>query len=182
MGGLLFHQTVNSGRRLEDEVCNVLQPYTSHLYKNVRLATNLTEKGSTEIDVIAVLGSYVLVFEVKNVSSMVGGLDSDFWKMRGSTSGEEYTALNVFTQNRLHCSVLKNTIRRSRFASGINLGLPAIVPIVIVPDSCNIEESVRSAGILSITELERQIPMMSFSQTLPIGVELDCLLTNYLVK
>ena len=146
-----FHETIGAGRRAEQEVIDVLRRYTRHVYNSVRVDTLLTKKGDTEIDVLAAIADVILVVEVKNVRKIDGELKNTFWSLEGMETGQRYSTLNVLMQNRIHLRSFRNAWQ-SRHGKA-----PGIISTIVVPNGCQVCESLQSCGILTVHEFSQQI-------------------------
>lgn len=146
-----FTDARNAGTRAEVAVQDVLNRYTKHVYKNVRIDTLFTKTGNTEIDIIAALADIILILEVKNVSKIEGGYYDSYWYLTGLESGERYSTLNVLTQNRIHARSFKNYWYATRREI-----LP-VVSVVVVPNGCVVPEDIADGGVLTLEQFERQV-------------------------
>ena len=179
---LKFEKTYERGKEFEDEVAAVFKQYSRHVYCGVKIDTNMTEIGHTEIDIVAALDSFIFIVEVKNVISIVGKLTDDYWLMRGKSAEEPYTAMNVFTQNRLHCEAFQqawlSNILDNRTDKSIlqNIEIPKVISIVVVRDGAEIPEELKTGGIFTLHELSEQLPSIQLKNKSDIGYKLDYLL------
>lgn len=148
---LSYSKTQTSGNRAEALVSDTLKRYTKHVYKNVRVDTLYTKSGTTEIDVLAALADVLLVVEVKNVAQIDGNVGDMNWRFVGLETGEKYSALNVFTQNRIHVRSLKSAWFANRGE------IPCVISTVVVPNDCVLTDELREAGILTMQEFAYQV-------------------------
>lgn len=166
-----FSETVRAGTRAENEVYEVLQKYTRHVYRNCRVDTLYSKAGNTEIDILAALADVLLVVEVKNVRSIEGDLSLHYWRLEGLETGQEYSTLNVLTQNRIHTRSLKDAwfARRHEF--------PIVMSVVVVPNGCSIPAVLRGAGVLEVRQFDLQLAalMRKYSGRAKYGYTLDYL-------
>ena len=166
---LRFFETVQSGKRAEQVVIDTLKQYSKHTYNNIRIPTLYNQGGSTEVDVVSAIDDVIIVVEVKNIRSIVGSADDTFWKMRGFENGEEYSAINILMQNRIHVRALKNKWYELRGE------FPPVVSLVVVPNSCEIPQSLEDAGIETVEGflLALQDVVSSGGQIPQLGYALD---------
>lgn len=146
-----FIDTKYAGMRAEETVKDVLSKYTKYIYTNLRVDTLLTKNGFTEIDIIAAVSDVLLVVEVKNVKRITGSVKDPMWVLQGAERGEEYTALNVLTQNRIHVRSLKDAwfINRGEF--------PVVISVVVVPNICEIPDELQECGIMTVSDFSVQV-------------------------
>lgn len=166
-----FYETKQAGKRAEDLVAEVLQSYTKHVYRNVRVDTLYTKTGTTEIDIVAAVSDVLLVVEVKNVRSITGSIYDNFWELQGGERGDFYSSLNVFTQNRIHVRALKNIwfALRNEF--------PVVISVVVVPNNCVVPDDLKDSGILTVSEFSVQVAELCISnESTKYGYALDFLM------
>ena len=168
---LKFNQTKDSGKRFESRVKSVVESYTKFVYTNVKIDTLFTQNGFTEVDVLAAFGDCLLVLEAKNVCSIQGSPSDMTWEMCGSVSAQDYTALNVFMQNRIHVKSLKD------YWYVTNLEMPKVCSLVIVPDDCNVSDELRVATV-TLSELNTQIAELHITGQPKYGYQLDYLISK----
>lgn len=170
-----FSDTRMAGTRAEESVREVLSHFADRVYSNVRLPSLFTAGGTTEIDLLAAFNDAILVVEVKNVRVIQGNPLQSFWTMEGANTGEVYNALNVFTQNRIHIRAIKD-----RWFE-LHSTFPIVLSIIVVPNGCEIEESLREGGIITVNELAGQLAALK--DTASFGPEcqyaLDFLVATY---
>ena len=94
------------GEENEYKLASIVSQYTDKVYNNIRLPTMLTKSRYTELDVVAIVGSTVIIFETKSVNGITGNYRDRIWKMVGTSS--TFTTLNTFIQNKLHSRVFKD--------------------------------------------------------------------------
>lgn len=140
-----------SGGRFEAEVVEMIQKYTSAVWRNIRIETLLTQTGMTEMDVVFYSGGIVYILELKRVRRIVGDYARSRWTMYGwhnrVDETSEYTALNVIEQNNIHARSLSD-LYHSEFRC-----FPNIIPVVIVPNDCEVPQSLKRE-IFTVQELE----------------------------
>lgn len=146
-----FHETIASGQRAEDHVYESISRYTNSIYRNVVVDSIYTSSGTTEIDIIAALANVIFIFEVKNVRKIEGTYSDNFWKMIGWETGVSYPTINTFNQNRIHVRSLRNLWKQR------TPNVPPLVSIIVVPDGCEMPPSIRDKGIITLSELEKQL-------------------------
>ena len=146
-----FWQTIGSGSRAEKEVIDIVRRYTQYVYSNVRIPTLYTESAETELDIIAAIDNFILVIEVKNVRRIEGDPLSSYWKMFGEEYGDGYSNINVLTQNRLHVKAFKDAWRVSGRKT------PPVLSVVVTPNDCEIPQSLRDFGVITVGELSLQL-------------------------
>lgn len=146
-----FSDTVRAGTRAENEVYNVARRYTRHVYRNCRIDTLYNKVGNTEIDILAAIADVLLIIEVKNVRSITGSLSQHYWHLEGLETGQEYSTLNIFTQNRIHCRSLKDAwfVHRKEF--------PTVLSVVVVPNGCQVPAELRAGGVLEVKQFDLQL-------------------------
>lgn len=167
---LKFYETEEAGKRAEVAVANVLQRYTRHVYKNIRVETLFTKSGTTEVDILAAIADVILVLEIKNIASIEGSSKDLFWYLTGMEGKERYSSLNILTQNRLHTRAIKNAWR-DEFRE-----MPAVVSAVVIPEDCHISEEIIDSGILTLHEFELQVAELAqASINIKYGYKLDYL-------
>ena len=154
-----FGTTKYAGQRAEQMVKDVLARYTRHVHTNVRVDTLFTKNGTTEIDIVAAVADVLLVVEVKNISAIEGTVGSTTWVMYGAERREPYTALNVFTQNRIHVRSFKDAwfVNRAEF--------PPVISVVVVPNGCQIPEDISANGVLTVSEFSVQVAELCMEST-----------------
>lgn len=164
-----FYETVGAGARAEEEVYNVLRRYTRHVYRNCRVETLFTKTGDTEMDIVAAVADVILIAEVKNVRLIEGTPVMHYWTMEGRETGQRYSSLNVFTQNRIHVRSLKDAwlVNRRYF--------PTVISVVVVPNGCRVPQELRDAGVLEVTQFAEQLAQMASREAPLYGYELSYL-------
>lgn len=146
-----FRETKAAGTRFESACRDVFSRYTRHIKWSTKVDTAYTQSGVTEIDLLVAIADVLLIVESKNIRSIKGGLTDSQWVLEGAESGEKYTALNIFTQNRIHARSLKNAWFQKRAELLVTL------PLIIVPDECSMEADVEQAGIFYFSQLDSQL-------------------------
>ena len=142
-----FQQSFVSGKRFEDEIYDILLDNTKDVWRNVHVETLLTASGFSEIDLLCCYKGLVMTIEAKNISRIQGDYCDYDWTLTGSSSnGQSYRKLNIFTQNNIHIRSLQDAYYL-RYQEWIKA-----VPIVVVPDSCEIDERLRD-GISTLFDL-----------------------------
>lgn len=94
------------GEKNEHRLASLVSQYSDKVYNNIRLPTMLTKSRYTELDVVAIIGSTIVIFETKSVNSIVGNYRDRIWRMVGTST--TFTTLNTFIQNKLHSRVFKD--------------------------------------------------------------------------
>lgn len=144
-----FRQSFVSGKRFEDEIYEVLKENSKDVWRNVRVETLLTSTGFSEIDLLCCYKGIVMTIEAKNISRVQGDYCDYDWTLTGfSDNGQSYRKLSVFTQNNIHIRSLQDAYYL-RYNEWLN-----IVPIIVVPDSCEIDERLK-AGIFNLFDLRK---------------------------
>lgn len=168
-----YGTTRYAGQRAEKIVESVLRRYTDHVHTNIRVDTLFTQSGFTEIDILAAVSDVLLVVEVKNVSLITGSPSDVTWVLRGAESNEDYTTLNVFTQNRIHVRSLKDAWF-SRM-----LEFPVVISIVVVPNGAVVDSELALNGILTVSEFNLQVAKLcADNPKQKYGYALDYLLSS----
>lgn len=146
-----FIDTKYAGMRAEETVKDVLSKYTKYIYSNIRVDTLFTKNGFTEIDIIAAVSDVLLVVEVKNIKKIIGSADEAVWVLQGAERGEEYTTLNVLTQNRIHVRSLKDAwcANRGEF--------PVVISVIVVPNICEVPNELQECGVLTVSDFSVQV-------------------------
>lgn len=146
-----YAKTSISGKAFEEEVARLLRRYSRFVYQNVRIPSVYTKRGHTEIDILAAVGDVILVVELKNVSSIEGAVEGSMWDLTGFRQGESYKALNIFCQNRIHVRSLKNLWSKHQ------RNMPAIIPVVVTPNGCAVNNQLRDHGVLNVSQFDQQL-------------------------
>ena len=146
-----FHQTVKSGASFESDVKALIAQYSDSVFSNVRIQTPYTVQSETEVDILALFGFVFLVVEVKNIRAIEGHITDPVWQLKGYQTGTEYTALNIFTQNRLHVRSFKNA-----WFDNFN-EFPKTIACVVVPDECEFDDSLKPGQIYTISQFAAEL-------------------------
>lgn len=146
-----FTETCQAGSRAEQIVRQVLNSYTRHIYSNVWIDTLLTKSGYTEVDMIAAVADVVLIVEVKNIKAIRGRVEDNTWFLTGYEAGQEYSALNILTQNRIHARSFKDAWFK------LKSEFPATLSVVAVPNGCNMPEDIAASGVYEVGRLDQQL-------------------------
>lgn len=170
-----FYETRKIGTRAENAVKEILSRYADRVYQNIRIPTLYTQQGTTEIDLLAAIDDCLLIVEVKNVRRIEGTPLQSYWMMEGASAGEPYQTLNVFTQNRIHLRALKRLWWQERQE------FPLIISVIVVPNECEMADSLAENGILTIGEFGQQLAELKKSQRYgsPLCYSLDFIVSKY---
>lgn len=154
-----FNDTKFIGQKAEQAVRDVLSRYTKYIYTNIRVDTLFTKTGLTEIDIIAAVADVILVVEVKNINSITGSVGDTAWVLQGAERGEEYSALNILTQNRVHVRSLKDAwfANRGEF--------PDVLSVVVVPNGCFVPDEIAACGVMDMSTFSVQVAELSMAYT-----------------
>lgn len=150
-----FTNSFKSGHRLEVDVRATLERYSRYVYTNVDVPTLHTEKGYTEIDILAWVGNVFLVVESKNVAAITGDIKENT-AIFNSFSGSQYHSLSPLTQNRIHQFSLSD-----RYSKRYGVW-PNILPCVVVPSNCVVNGTIsEDPSIIRFQDLASEVDALA---------------------
>lgn len=160
-----YANTKRYGDTFEKVVCNLLSMQNIPYWSEIRVPSELTKNGTTEIDILFTDGKSIYVVECKNVAQICGNYNDNYWKFKGGHSLEPYSHLSPILQNNIH----KIAIQSYYFKRWNEF--PKVVGLIIVPDDIEVQGDIKSE-LFTVSSLANGISKINIDRNSKLCIRL----------